>query len=196
MYIADCMRSPFTIIFIHGYTASPQADWYPEVSNKLGRQGIPFAIPTLPGGRHPHADVWIDTIHRVISTLSTPLVLVGHSLGTRAVLLYLEKHPIPVEHVVLIAAFNNSTENAKMDNGESFPDFFRHRIDLQKIKPLVKKFTVVHSTDDDSIDFKQGVEIANDLDAELTTYTDRKHFSDPSNADEILKILKKELNVP
>lgn len=187
------MKPLCTIVFIHGYTASPQADWYPEVSDKLGSLGIPFAIPTLPGGKHPHTNEWIETIHRVITTLSTPIVFVGHSLGTRAVLLYVEKHPRHVEKVFLIAAFNNSTDNAKMDNGEAFPDFFEHRIDVETVRSSVEKFIVAHSTDDDAIDYQQGVAIAKDLHAELLTYTDRGHFSDPSNAPEILNILRKEL---
>jgi len=47
----------------------------------------------------------------------------------------------------------------------------------------------MHSTDDDSLPFKQGVEIAKNLDGKLITYHDRGHFFKPENASHILPIL-------
>lgn len=180
--------SSFRIVFVHGYTDSSLAGWYPGISLKLKELGIDFAVPNLPGGRHPHAAEWLNKIHGVVSEKQKPLILVGHSLGTRAVLLYLEKYRPKVEAVFLIAAFANRIENARKYDGDGYPDFFEHKIDIENIKPLVGKFIVVHSKDDE-LDYEQGVEIANQLDAKLITYSDRGHFSDLENADEILKIL-------
>lgn len=183
----------FKIIFVHGYTASHLADWYPEISKELDKLGIGYEIPDLPGGENPHADEWLNVLHELISKIRKPLVLVGHSLGTRAVLLYLEKYKPKVKKVFLIAPFNNSVVNAKRRD-ECYSDFFDHKIDLKKIKPFVGKFVLVHSKDDDSIKYEQGVELSKDLNSELITFEDRKHFSAPSNAPYILNILKKELN--
>lgn len=52
----------------------------------------------------------------------------------------------------------------------------------------------MHSRDDSSIPYEQGVSIAKDLNAELITYEKRDHFSNPDNAPFILKALRKELN--
>lgn len=183
----------FTIVFIHGYTASHLADWYPNISKELDKLGIKYIVPDLPGDDHPHAQEWLDVLHKTISQIDTPLVLVGHSLGTRTALLYLEKYQPKVEKVFLIAAFANWTENAKRKNG-FYADFFEHTIDLNKIKPLVGKFIVMHSKDDSSIPFEQGVEIAKDLNAELITYVGRDHFSEPENATFVLEELRKELH--
>lgn len=188
-------KSDFKIIFIHGYTASSRADWYPNISPELKKLNVDFVIPDLPGGEHPLAREWIEKLHEVISKTNKPLVLVGHSLGSRAALLYLEEYRPNVEKVFLIAAFANRVENAQRNNGEAYPDFFRHKIDIRKIKPLVGKFIVMHSKDDDSIDYEQGVEIAEDLNAELITYNDRGHFYKPENAPYVLEVLKKELNI-
>lgn len=184
----------FTIVFIHGYTASHLADWYPNISPELDKLEIDYVIPDLPGGEHPQASEWLEALHSVISSIQTPLVLVGHSLGTRTALLYLEKYQPKVEKVFLIAAFSNNTENGDRNDGEAYPDFFEHTIDLEKIKPLVGEFIVMHSKDDDSIPYEQGVEIAKDLNAELVTYEDRGHFSNPDNAPYVLEELRKKLN--
>lgn len=185
--------SSFKIIFIHGYTASSKADWYPTISPKLKKLGIDFAIPDLPGGDYPHAIEWLEKIHKEVLKTRKSLVLVGHSLGSRAVLLYLEKYKLQVEKVFLIAAFANRIENAKRNEGKAYPDFFTHKIELEKIKPLVGRFIVIHSTDDDSIPYEQGVEIAKDLEARLITYKGRGHFYDPDDAPIVLKELRKEL---
>ncbi|TAL69033.1 MAG: alpha/beta fold hydrolase [Bacteroidetes bacterium] len=184
----------FKIVFIHGYTASHQADWYPNISKQLDRLKVDYAIPDLPGEMHPHAQKWLEVLHGVISTNDKPLVLVGHSLGSRTAILYLEKYRPKVEKVFLIAAFANGTENADRNNGQAYPDFFQQKIDLGKVKLLVGKFIVMHSKDDSSIPYEQGVSIAKDLDAKLITYEGRNHFSDPDNASFILEELRKELS--
>lgn len=184
----------FKIIFVHGYTASHLADWYPNISKELDALGIDYAIPDLPGDIYPHAKEWLDVLHGVISQTDKPLVLVGHSLGTRAALLYLEKYHPKVEKVFLIAAFANRSENAMRHEGEAYPDFFEHKIDLEKIKPLVGKFIVMHSKDDSAIAYEQGKELAKDLDAEFITYDGRDHFFLPENAQFVLEELRKELD--
>ncbi len=185
--------SDFKIVFIHGYTASHLADWYPNISKELDKLGVDYKIPDLPGETRPNAKEWLEMLHKVISQTNKPLVLVGHSLGARTVLLYLEKYRPKAERVFLIATFANRVENAQRKDGEAYPDFFKHKIDLEKIKPLVGKFVVMHSKDDSSIPYWQGEEIAKDLDAELITYKDRNHFSNPENAPFVLEQLRKEL---
>lgn len=183
----------FKIIFIHGYTASHLADWYPTLSPELDKLGIDYAIPDLPGDEHPHAKEWLAILNKIIFQTNKPIILVGHSLGTRTALLYLEKYKPKVEKVFLIAAFANRIENAKRKNGNAYPDFFDRKINLEEIKPLVGKFIVMHSREDSSIPYEQGMEIAKDLQAELITFENQDHFSEPKNAPIILEELRKEL---
>ena len=187
------MKNSFKIIFIHGYTASSKADWYPSISLKLKKLSIDFSIPDLPGRENPHAEEWLSVIHQEVNKANKPLVLVGHSLGTRAILLYLEKYKPKVKLVLLIAAFANRLENGERRGGDAYPDFFEYKIDISKIKSLANKFIIMHSKDDSSISYEQGVEIFRDLNAKLITYTDRDHFSEPENAPYILETLRKEL---
>lgn len=184
----------FKIVFIHGYTASHLADWYPNISRQLDKLGVDYTIPDLPGGMHPRVQNWLDVLHNVISQNEKPLVLMGHSLGTRTALLYIEKYRPKIKNVFLIAAFANSIKNADRNDGEAYPDFFEYKIDLERIKPLVGKFIVMHSQDDSSIPYEQAVSIAKDLSGQLITYEGRDHFSDPENAPFILEVLREELS--
>ena len=183
----------FRIIFVHGYTASSRDNWYPEIASQLKNLGIDHTILDLPGGTSPHASEWLREIQKAVSQTSKPVVLVGHSLGTRAIPLYLEKYNPKVKAVLLIAAFANRLENAYKYDVDAYSDFFEHLIDIDSIKPLVEKFVVMHSKDD-PLDFEQGVEIARQLDAKLITYEDRGHFSGSENAPIVLEALRKELD--
>lgn len=183
------------IIFIHGYTASSHADWYPAIKPELDKLGVDYSIPDLPGGENPHSANWVEIIRKEVESSTKPVVLVGHSLGTRAVLLYLDKYQKKVDTVILIAPLSNDIANAERRGGEAYPDFFEYKIDSQKVKKLANKVVIVHSKDDSSLDYeKHGVSLAKELGVKLITFDGRDHFSDPENAPYVLEILRKELN--
>lgn len=183
------------IIFIHGYTASPAADWYPNIVPELAAKNIDYAIPTLSGGDKPHAADWINEIHAEVEKVQGPVILVGHSLGSRAALLYLEKYPIINLHaLILVGTFNNNLENAKRRD-EHYADFFAHTIDTQKIQALTKTRIIMHSMDDESIPYQQARDMTRDLNATLLTYRDRGHFSDPENYTYVFDVIQNILNM-
>lgn len=188
------MKNNFKIIFVHGYTASSKGDWYPEIIKKLDEYHLDYSIPDLPGDERPHAADWLNLIHHEALTSTKPLILVGHSLGSRAVLLYLERFQKKVASVFLIAAFDNDIFNSYRADG-NYSDFFTHPVDIDKVKKLVSKFYVLHSKDDSSIPYKQGVAIAQDLKAKLIIFNNLDHLYEPKCAPFIFKILKKELKI-
>ena len=170
------------VILIHGYTSSPKKKKYQVISEELDKLGVEYSIPALPGGKHPHSQEWLSIIEREVKKTDKAVILVGHSLGTRAVLLYLDKFEQKVDSVILIAAFNNNFKENRLRKSGNYADFFEYALDIEKIKKLANKFIVVHSKDDDSIDYRQGVEIADELGAELMSYENMNHFSGEENA--------------
>lgn len=182
------------VILIHGYTSSPRRKKYQIISRELSKLGVEYSIPAFPGGEYPHSKKWLKIIDKEVKNTTKPVVLVCHSLGTRAALLYLDKFEQKVDTVILIATFNNNfRENGKRRDG-NYADFFDYALNIEKIKKLANKFIVVHSKDDDLIDYQQGVEISNELEAELMTYKDMGHFCGEErakeNAEQFLKIIK------
>jgi predicted alpha/beta hydrolase family esterase len=154
---------------------------------------VDYAVPELPGGRRPHAKEWLEIVDSEVKKSDKPVVLVGHSLGSRTALLYLDEYKKPVKAVFLIAAFANWTDNALRNHGKAYPDFFEHKINIEAIKGFCNQFVVIHSVDDNSIDYEQGKEIANELGAKLATLEGRKHMSKHDNAPYILKELREPL---
>lgn len=184
----------FKLIFVHGYTASSKADWYPRLTKMLDKLDVDYAVPDLPGNKQPHSREWLEIIDREVEKSDCPVVLIGHSLGSRAVLLYLDQFKHPVKAVFLIAAFANWVENAARRGGSAYPDFFEHVLDIPAIKRLSQSFTVLHSLDDESIKYEQGKAIADDLGAKFVTVNDRGHLYKSSNAELVLKTLRDELH--
>lgn len=184
----------FKIVFVHGYTASHLADWYPSISPMLDGAGVDYVIPDLPGDKQPKSKEWLRIIDREYKRAGKPVVFVGHSLGTRAVLLYLDQYKHKAKSVFLIAPLSNSTENADRRDGDAYPDFFEYKINLQKIKPLANNWLVMHSKDDHSLDYEQhGLALSKEMNVELLTYEDRDHFSDSKNALLIFNVLQDRL---
>ena len=178
------------IIFIHGYEASSKVNFYPEISKMLEAEGIEYSVPDLPGGKNPKAEEWLAIIDQEVKRSDKPVVLVGHSLGTRAIQLFLDKHePKNVDTVLMIAAFNNDCEKNRLVKDEHFENFWQYPVDIEKVKRSASHFIVMHSKDDHSIPYAQGVEISEALNAKLLTYQDRGHFNHPSNAEEIYKVI-------
>lgn len=182
------------IIFVHGYTATPKEDFYPALRPLLDQEGIEYLMPLLPGGYHPHSKDWLDVIDDEVQRAGdAPLILVGHSLGARAVLLYLDLFHTAVDAVILVAAFNNDYELNRTRRDEYYADFFEHPVDTELIKTLAKKIIVLHSTDDESIPVSQGQEIAKQLDADLVRVEGHNHFTDAADAAPIFEQIKRAL---
>jgi predicted alpha/beta hydrolase family esterase len=185
------MQADYHIIFIHGYTATPESDWYPAISTELTSRNCSFSIPALPDSDHPDPDAWVSTIAVFVERFSDKkIILVGHSLGTRAIELYLEQSGKPVDCVVLVSAFDNDQQNRRTPYGS----FFTSDVDFARVKLKAKKFVIIHSTDDEDIPYSQGEHVAELLGGELITAQGRGHMSDPENCkfilDQILRVIK------
>lgn len=185
------------VIFIHGYTSSPKKKKWRIIAEDLEKEGISYSIPELPGGEYPKSSEWLKIIDSEVKKSEYPVVLVGHSLGTRAALLYLDKFEKKVDTVILIASFNNDYKLNGSRRDEHYADFFEYALDIEKVKKLASKFIVMHSKDDPDIPYAQGEEIAKELDAKLLTYENMGHFSGEArakeNAREYLKTVKSAL---
>lgn len=185
------------VVLVHGYRSSPKNEKYQIISRELNKLGIEHSIPTFPGERYPYSQEWLEIIDREVKSTDKPVILVGHSLGTRAVLLYLDKFETKVDTVILVATFNNSIEGNRKRRDKGYADFFEYPLNIEKIKKLANKFIIVHSKDDDLIDYQQAVDMSKELDVELITYEHASHFSGEDgaekNAEYFLKFIKSAL---
>lgn len=180
----------YKLIFVHGFTSTPLGDWYPSIAAELQQLGADFVIPTFPETSNPKASDWVKIIgEQVDQAKGKRIVLIGHSLGTRAIELYLETTAHQIDFVFFIAAFDNDPTN-KQRAEKGYQSFFEHDVDFLNIRARVNKFVVIHSPDDPDIPFSQAQNLERVLHADLINASGRGHLNDSSNYDFILgKIL-------
>ncbi len=167
-----------TVIDIPGYNHNSNSIWHPEFRQLIEESDNEIITLDLPGDKYPIFTEWYPIIEQAVRKSQHPITLVGHSLGTRAVLLLLEQAELSVENIVLIAPFDNNTDNAKFRDG-NYANFFEHSIDIERVKKHIRdKIIVVGSEDDTKIPFIQAQNIARDLGGELITIPHSGHFLD------------------
>lgn len=168
----------YTIIDIPGYNHNSESMWHPDFRKYIIESGNEVITLDLPGGKYPVFREWYPIIEQAVAEANNPVILVGHSLGTRAVLLFLEQTLYTVQNVVLIAPFDNSLTNSSFRNG-NYANFFEHIIDIKQVKYKIKgEIKVIGSEDDVNIPYIQAQNIARDLQAELIAIPNSGHFLD------------------
>lgn len=180
-----------TVIDIPGYNHSSESIWHPEFRRLIGEAGNEVITLDLPGGKYPVFTEWYPIIEQAMREAQYPVTFVGHSLGTRAVLLFLEQTDLRVENIVLIGPFDNNTDNAKFRDG-NYANFFEHIVDIERVKKHIRdKIIIIGSEDDANISFIQAQNIARDLEGELITISDSGHFLDAKWAKLLSEIVVK-----
>jgi len=93
---------------LHGYTASPEENWYPWIQQTADQQHYSLKVLRLDPSTHPELSVWESQIDEQIEGLDENSIVIAHSLGTVAALHYLSKHlnHQRIKQLVLVAGFN------------------------------------------------------------------------------------------
>ena len=139
----------------------------------------------MPAPDNPKTDEWISRMKETIGKPDENCFLLGHSLGSVAILRYLEElNSGKIGGAVLVAGFTDDLEISDLS------DFFRTPIDWDKIKSHCSKFVAINSDNDPYVDMKYGYEFEKKLDAKLIIEEGKGHFSDAEGTLELSSALK------
>ncbi|MDP3940915.1 MAG: alpha/beta hydrolase, partial [bacterium] len=78
------------VISVHGWGGHADEGWRPWLGRELEKHGIAFHNPQMPHTQFPQLHEWIPFLHQVVGRPDTETFLIGHSLGSVAILRYLE----------------------------------------------------------------------------------------------------------
>ena len=90
-------------IIVHGRRAQPEIHWFFEEKENLEEKGYTVSVPKCSDAVHPKLADWMKVLEK--ESLRENTILIGHSLGTVAVLRLLEKKNIKVDKVFLLAGY-------------------------------------------------------------------------------------------
>lgn len=163
-------------VIVHGLSGEPQYAWYPWVASQLEAKGITVDVPEMPSPDEPQLKDWLTRLQEVIGEPDEHVALIGHSLGSVAVLRYLESLPkdAKVGKVILVAGFTDQIGFREFDN------FFKKPLDFEKIKgKSADGFMAIQSNDDPFVNEQYGTRLEEDLGAELIIKDAVGHMSGP-----------------
>jgi len=132
---------------------------------------IPMSKPEA-----PICAEWVEEISNIIeSSIDDEIYLVGHSLGTPAILRYLElDSPQNIAGAVLVSGPIEKNNNRKIDS------FLETSFDFGKIKSRCNKFLVVHGDNDPYVPLSNAETISKSLNAELVVVPSGGHLNGSS----------------
>lgn len=138
---------------------------------KLDVYACALAMPTPD---NPICSEWVEEISRHVEwSQNDDVYLVGHSLGSPAILRYLELAPSghKVDGAVLVSGHSEKNDNEKLNN------FLETPFDLEKIKSKVEKLVIIHSDNDPFVSLHNAVTLSKGLEAKLLVIPNGGHFT-------------------
>lgn len=171
------------VFIIHGLDSSPNKAWRPWLMGELAKQDVWACALPMPGGKDPLCEEWVKTIKREVQC-DDEIYLVGHSLGVRAVLRYLEQLDGIIEGTVLVSGRFGKTKS------DILHSFYEHPLDFEKIKTASKHFAVIHGDNDPNVPYGDGKLLAENLGCELVTIPNGGHLSGKAQCFELPEVLQ------
>ncbi len=161
-------------VIVHCWGGSSNYAWYPWAKSELKKIGYQVTVPDMPDPDPPKLATWLPYLRQLVGEPDEDLVLIGHSIGTVAIMRYLESLPEGkgVGKVIMVAGFTDQLGFRELEN------FFDTQLDFSKIKSKSKNgFVVIQSDDDPFVSKQYGARLKDELDAKLIFKHGANHMS-------------------
>lgn len=164
------------VFIIHGYKSYPNDCWFPWLKKELEKRKFRVVVMRLPNPQKPKKKLWIASIKNAIKRPNKNIFLVGHSLGSIAILRYFEtlKRGENIGGMINIAG---RLIRRKGNSKHPTANFFSTPISWNKIKKHCNTFVGIYSIDDPIVSIENGYQFKKNLNAKLIIEKDKGHFA-------------------
>jgi predicted alpha/beta hydrolase family esterase len=140
---------------------------------ELEKQDVYACALPMPTPEAPAQQEWVDEIERILEmNKNDEIYLVGHSLGSTAILRYLENTSSNIAGVVLVSGPIIKTMNRKINN------FFKTPFDFKTVKTKSDRFVVIHGDNDPYVPITDHGDISSKaLDAHYIVIKNGQHLN-------------------
>ena len=159
-----------TVFLIHGYTASPEANWFPWLQQMLNKQDQKITLLPMPDANHPHPDAWDAMCEKSIAG-NDGITLIGHSLGCIQTLRFLQKSNIRNVNLILVSGFDEPLLTLPQLDA-----FTREPVNYANILPKINQAVVISAIDDDIVPYLYSETLARHLKCKFILMPAGKHF--------------------
>ncbi len=145
------------VYIVHGYAASPSDHWFPWLRQKLQQQGATVTVIELPSPDAPRPEEWQRAIERQVRGLDESTYFVAHSLGSIALLRYLDSAPAGtrIGGYVLVSGFNDRLPALPQLDSFVAPD-----LDYDRLVGMTRHRVVIAAADDSIVPFALSRDLA------------------------------------
>ncbi len=174
------------VFIVHGYKGWPNGGWRTWLMGELEKKEIYACALPMPKTEDPVCEEWIEEIARVVEqNKNNEIYLVGHSLGSTAILRFLQTTEAKnIKGVVLVSGPIKSVGNGNINN------FLDKPFDFEKIKKSADHFLVIHGDNDDRVPFEHAQILSKELACELVAVEDGGHLNGSSGWKTLPQVLK------
>ena len=158
------------VFIVPGFNAFPNSSWFPWLMSELKKLDIYACALPMPTPDNPVCSQWVEELEGHI-TKEDQIFLVGHSIGSVAIMHYLEKRDSQIAGCVLVSGHSEKNNNRKIDS------FFEKPFDYQTLKSQSKKIVIIHSDNDPFVPLENAQTNARELNCQLIVIPGGGHFT-------------------
>ena len=184
------MKPVNNIVLLHGYAENPTKVWFPWLHGLVEDRGVRVWAPALPDTLRPNYKKWLNFASRAAAGWDESTVVIGNSIGGVLALRALEKKARrPVRALITLGSPFTATVSV-----QAYIDFFKEKIDWEKLRRSAGKFITIHSKNDPLVPYDHAQRYREILGSKLIMTAGDGHFNTkevPVLAQELEKLLPK-----
>ncbi len=181
------------VFIIHGWNGNPDEGWFPWLKSELEKNGFNVFTPAMPEPARPRIDEWVNKIKEEVGDSSEETYFVGHSIGSQAILRYLETLNAwdKFGGVVLVAPWINLKTGAEdEDDKEIARPWLETPINWGRAKDRAGKFVAIFSENDPLVSLDDAKIFENKLGAKIILEGNKGHLGGSDGFKDLLSALE------
>lgn len=93
------------IILVHGWSSSPEGDWFPWVIAKAKELGFEIVAPEMPNPDEPEINSWVSCLGNIAEDYNENTIFIGHSIGCQTIMRFLEKYNKKAKGAIFVSGW-------------------------------------------------------------------------------------------
>ena len=182
------------VIFVHGWEAGPDTNWFPWLRGELEQRGFEVVAPQLPNPEEPKKEEWVPALAAAVEGLvNEQTYFIAHSLGNQATLRYLETLPseTKVGGALFVAGFLLPLTNLEGPEEEAAAAAWTNApLDLAKVRTHLPKSIALFSDNDQWVPLDNADRFRDTFGSEIVVEHARGHFTEDKEPAVLREFLK------
>jgi len=185
------------IFIVHGWSSSPQGDWFPWLASELRKAGYEVHVPKMPNPDEPDIYEWISALSKSVGKPDKYTYFVGHSIGCQTILRYLAALPkdAKVGGAVYVAGWFSLTGLETEEEREIAKPWIKGAIDLELVMEKTKNAIAIFSDNDPFVPVKENKKVYEKFCKKVIVEKGKGHINTEAGITQLLSILKAVLEV-